>query len=35
MPEDQPRRMLVDVLDRLLQLGKRAAAVDGKSLELL
>lgn len=35
LPEDQPRRVLVDILDRLVELGERAAAVDGEGLEFL
>ena len=34
-PEYQPRRMLIDVFDRLFQLGKGTAAIDGEGLELL
>jgi hypothetical protein len=34
-PEYQPRRMLFDVFDRLIQLGKRTAAIDGEGRELL
>lgn len=35
MPEDQPTRVLVDVFDRLVQLGQGAAAVGGEGLEFL
>src|SRR6476620_4242060 len=35
LSEDQPRRVLVDVFDRLVELGERAAAVNGEGLEFL
>ena len=35
MPEDQTGRVLVDILDRLVQLRQGAAAVGGESLEFL
>jgi hypothetical protein len=35
MPKNQPRRMLIDVFDRFVQLGQGVAAVDGEGLELL
>ena len=34
-PEYQPGRVLIDVFDRLVQLGKRTAAIDGEGRELL
>jgi hypothetical protein len=34
-PEYQARRMLIDVFDRFVQLGKGTAAIDGEGLELL
>jgi hypothetical protein len=34
-PEYQPGRVLIDVFDRLVQLGKGTAAIDGEGLEFL
>jgi hypothetical protein len=34
-PEYQSRRVLIDVFDRLVQLGKGTAPIDGEGLELL
>ena len=34
-PEYQPGRVLIDVFDRLVQLGKGTAAIDGEGRELL